>query len=161
MKKFLNLAAWLLFLGVSVAIFLFSAQPAVQSSNLSQGVLHEILTHVVADFDTMPIQEQQGLLSLYHNLIRKTAHFSLYTLWGFSLSLLLFLHGCGFKKQCTITAAGGFLYAAGDELHQLFVDGRGAQLTDVLLDLTGVLAGVGVFSLLWLLSCFVQSYRNT
>ena len=161
MKKFLNLAAWLLFLGVSVAIFSFSAQPAAQSSDLSQGVLYEILTRVVADFETMPVQEQQGMISLYHNLIRKAAHFSIYALWGFSLSLLLFLHGCRLKKLCAITAAGGFLYAACDELHQMFVDGRGAQLTDVFLDFAGVVAGVGVFSLLWFLSRLVQRRKNT
>lgn len=161
MKKFLKLAAWLLFLGVSVAIFSFSAQPAAQSSDLSQGVLYEILTRVVADFETMPVQEQQGMISLYHNLIRKAAHFSIYALWGFSLSLLLFLHGCRPKTLCVITAVGGFLYAACDELHQLFVDGRGAQMSDVFLDFAGVLAGLGAFSLLRAFSRFRQRRKHS
>ena len=37
---------------------------------------------------------------------------------------------------------GGALYAATDETHQLLVDGRGGSALDVLLDSSGVLAGV-------------------
>ena len=36
----------------------------------------------------------------------------------------------------------GTLYAASDEIHQLFVPGRSGQLRDVLLDSAGVAAGI-------------------
>ena len=36
----------------------------------------------------------------------------------------------------------GTLYAASDEIHQLFVPGRSGQLRDVLLDSDGVAAGI-------------------
>lgn len=36
------------------------------------------------------------------------------------------------------------LYGATDEFHQLFVAGRGAALTDVLIDTVGAVLGVGV-----------------
>ena len=42
-----------------------------------------------------------------------------------------------------MAAAGtGILYAASDEFHQLFVPGRSGQITDVLIDSGGLLAGI-------------------
>ena len=36
----------------------------------------------------------------------------------------------------------------GDELHQLWVQGRGGQWSDVLLDSSGVVFGIGLFMLM-------------
>ena len=45
------------------------------------------------------------------------------------------------------------LYAASDEIHQLFVPGRSGQLSDVILDSAGALAGVAAFTVLcWLIN---------
>ena len=44
-------------------------------------------------------------------------------------------------------------YAATDEFHQLFVPGRSGQLSDVILDSAGALAGVAAFTVLcWLIN---------
>lgn len=46
------------------------------------------------------------------------------------------------------------LYAASDEIHQLFVPGRSGQLSDVILDSAGALAGVAAFAVIcWLINC--------
>ena len=37
------------------------------------------------------------------------------------------------------------LYAISDEVHQLFVSGRGAQVKDVLIDSAGAIVGVGLY----------------
>lgn len=37
------------------------------------------------------------------------------------------------------------LYAVSDEVHQLFVLGRGAQVTDVLIDSAGAFVGIGMY----------------
>ncbi len=37
------------------------------------------------------------------------------------------------------------LYAVSDEVHQLFVPGRGGQLTDVIIDTAGAGAGLGIY----------------
>lgn len=37
------------------------------------------------------------------------------------------------------------LYAISDELHQLFVPGRGAQVKDVVIDSSGAVVGIGVY----------------
>jgi len=81
------------------------------------------------------------MLSEIHHLLRKCAHFTEY----FILSLLI-LRGIRGQKREThlrwallviLIVAG---YASLDELHQAFVPGRTAALTDVLLDTTGGVA---------------------
>ena len=37
------------------------------------------------------------------------------------------------------------LYAISDEVHQLFVPGRGAQVKDVFIDSAGAIVGVGLY----------------
>ncbi len=84
---------------------------------------------------------QLAMLSEIHHLLRKCAHFTEY----FILSLLI-LRGIRGQKREThlrwallviLIVAG---YASLDELHQAFVPGRTAALTDVLLDTTGGVA---------------------
>lgn len=139
--------AWLLFLTISVTIFVFSHQPAEQSAKVSQTVLTEILEKVVSGYKEMPKAEQERLIKTYHSVIRKAAHLGIYALWGWSFSLLLFLYG---KRKRTIAAmvlCGGFLYAGFDELHQIFSNGRAARLFDVLIDISGTGLGFLCFFL--------------
>jgi len=37
------------------------------------------------------------------------------------------------------------LYAVSDEVHQLFVPGRGRQVRDVLIDSAGAIVGIGLY----------------
>ena len=77
-------------------------------------------------------------LALIHYVIRKSAHFAEY----FIFSLLLLrgfragnrAYGLRLALTIILMVAG---YAALDEFHQLFVPGRGAAVSDVLLDTTG------------------------
>ncbi len=43
------------------------------------------------------------------------------------------------------------IYAATDELHQGFVDGRSPKVMDVIIDTIGGLAGAGVIIVLWII----------
>ena len=53
-----------------------------------------------------------------------------------------------FRHLLLIGFGAGTAYACSDELHQLSIDGRSGQWTDVLVDGSGVLAGVTVGTLL-------------
>ena len=48
--------------------------------------------------------------------------------------------------------AAGTIYAGTDELHQMLIDGRSGQRSDVLLDSAGVMAGVLIAVLILYLS---------
>ncbi len=87
-----------------------------------------------------------------HHLIRKCAHFTEY----FILSLLI-LRGIRGERREThlrwalIAVIVVAAYAALDEIHQIFVPGRTAAVTDVLLDTSGGIAAQVVAALfaLW------------
>lgn len=145
--KYSKVFAWVFFLTVTLSIFLFSSQTAAESSRVSGSLLHEILTRLVSDYKLMPQVEQAMMMEQYHELIRKVAHFSIYALWGISLTLLLFLYGFAKKVLVFTVTGGGFLYAACDEIHQMFSNGRSAQVADVFLDFCGVVVGMTIFLL--------------
>ncbi len=52
------------------------------------------------------------------------------------------------------------IYAIGDEFHQLFVDGRGGQTRDVLIDFAGALSGLGVRLLIHKLFCLCRKNKK-
>lgn len=129
-------ALWLLSMAVTILtmalIFGFSGQSAAESSALSGGLTARVLPLVQAVF---PGVSADGL----HHFLRKAAHFTVY-----------FVLGCGltgdFSAQKRVppvlcAVAVGALFAASDELHQLFSEGRAASVRDVLLDTSGVAAG--------------------
>ena len=86
------------------------------------------------------------------NTIRKLAHFTEYTLLGLMIRLCLeSWFGNRTMKRVRLIAAGfgaGTGYACTDELHQMAIDGRSGQWTDVLVDASGVLLGVMLGTLL-------------
>ena len=74
-----------------------------------------------------------------HGLLRKIAHVTEFTCLG---GLLMWLISMMQKKMITVPA-GGLLAAGVDETIQLFVPGRGAAVTDVMIDMLGVCLGMG------------------
>ena len=83
-------------------------------------------------------------------LVRKTAHFIVY----FVLGMLVFNAAKTLSKQknnrlALISIIICIVYAASDELHQAFVPGRSAQLTDVLLDSIASIIGVIVLKYIY------------
>ena len=86
------------------------------------------------------------------HVIRKCAHFSEYMILGF-LIRLCFESWFGHRlRKYRILALTGFLagtaYACTDEMHQKSIEGRSGQWSDVLVDASGVLAGVILGTLL-------------
>ena len=82
-------------------------------------------------------EEQKEMVNKAHKPIRKLAHMLEFGSLAF-LSLLLLLTWPG-KLLWRYAASLGFtlFYAATDELHQLFSQGRGARLSDVAIDFAG------------------------
>lgn len=119
-----------------VVIFMFSAEPDTESSELSGSVSYRIVS--VVNTITASHWDEKELLDkaeLIDYPVRKCAHMSEYAI----LTLLdfltfSFLHGRG---RFLIPIGVTFLYACTDEFHQLFVPGRAGRFTDVLIDTTG------------------------
>lgn len=124
-------------------IFAFSAQPAVQSSQVSGGVAYRIAEW---ENDFFRQQKTDAELSVQAEsmqlFIRKGAHMGEYALLAFFLCLHLRYYSVS-RKQLVLLALGITAgYAAFDEFHQLFVPGRAGRLSDVLIDSLGGILGI-------------------
>ena len=83
-------------------------------------------------------------------LVRKTAHFTEYAILGalFYLNLIQFPKLNSHPKKLLLSILFSFLYAITDEIHQIFVPGRSAQLRDVLIDTLGASFGAIIIYLI-------------
>lgn len=123
-------------------IFLFSARVAEESSADSNAVI-DVLGHIVFhDYDKYTEEEKSRFAASVEYPIRKLAHATEYCILG------ILLMGCFVDKKHSIVMYGGLslgisaCYAMSDEFHQLFVEGRSGELTDVLIDSGGALVGI-------------------
>ena len=123
-------------------IFSFSSRTAEESTEDSSFVGEMIGRIFVKDFEELPKEEQEEFISGISFAERKLAHFTEYAVLG----VLLMNAGLYYKKKKSDTAVIcffiGAVYAASDEIHQLFVPGRAGMVTDCAIDSAGVLAGV-------------------
>ena len=112
-------------------IFAFSLQSGDESGKLSGGIVAWIVGLFFPD--------DFAHIELVHFLVRKAAHFTEY----FILGVLLSLTGreAQWKKGMLLPWILGTMVACCDETIQLFSDGRAGQITDVMLDSSGVLTG--------------------
>lgn len=133
MKKFIKTSLFILWLCL---IYYFSSQTGTVSGGLSDRVLRWIA-------DILRISDVNTFVSNFSFLIRKTAHFSEYFI------LFILTYECfkeyKIKNILIISIIFCVIYAGFDEYHQLFVNGRSGQFTDVLIDSSGSL----VSSLIW------------
>ena len=113
-------------------------------------------------YDPVPNRDWFGIAPVFFkSFVRKTAHFFMFC-------------GLGFLAVCTLRSyygkphirvyASAWLFcvfcAVCDEFHQLFVPGRGAQLSDVCLDSAGALTGVAIAFLVLLLLKGLQKRKK-
>ena len=129
-----------------VVIFLFSARPGDDSSDDSRLAGHMIGQIFVPGFEEWSAEEQEAFAEKVDHPVRKTAHATEYAILGLLIAGAYIERGTSIRKGILIPWGAATLYAATDEFHQLFVPGRSGQVSDVMLDSAGVLAGVLVLA---------------
>lgn len=128
-------------------IFSFSAQVGEASSEVSDGVCRFLAELFVSGFSDLTDLEKELKIEALVPLIRKGAHFCVFASLGFcsSISIFSFKLENGFdfsKKSILYPTIFCFVYAASDEFHQLFVEGRNGNVRDVLIDFCGAILGI-------------------
>ena len=123
-------------------IFWFSANPADESTEMSHSVGKVIGHYFVDGYDDWPEERQIEYADRIDYPVRKCAHAMEYAVLGFLLVAALCDNAWEERKRIILCIALGVIYACSDEFHQLFVPGRSGQISDVLLDSCGVLAGI-------------------
>jgi VanZ family protein len=130
-------------------MFYLSSQPAVQSDELSKKVTEIIIEKVGAlvplDFETSTTAD---LVARFNHVVRKFAHFGIYFVLGLFVMNAFRRSGISGFKGFLFSLVFCILYAISDEIHQVFVPGRGAQVTDVLIDSVGSFVGIGMYSVI-------------
>ena len=135
-----KLLSWLPALCVAVTIFWFSAQPAAESTEMSDTVSRLILLlgTKLGFFHGNPAQ-YADLIELMSFPVRKAAHMTEYLVFYCTVrfGLRFTYRTSNVKRRLLAALAIVFLYACTDEFHQLFVPGRAGRFTDVLIDCFG------------------------
>lgn len=136
MKKLFSYLVVLLWMAL---IFFFSHQPASNSNELSEGITEVIVTTVEKVASSYDLNTGN-----WNYLIRKNAHFFIYLMLGVLVMNSLKFSGLTGYKKIGVALVICVFYAISDEVHQLFVSGRGAQVIDVLIDSAGASVGIGI-----------------
>lgn len=121
-------------------IFRNSLESGALSSARSQAVMQKI-NEILSVVNLGPLSE---------HTVRKLAHFAEFTLEGFLLMLCLRVYTNRFVRHISWPLLGGMTTALLDETIQRFIPNRTSQVTDVWIDMAGVVFGA-LISLILLL----------
>lgn len=122
-------------------IYSFSAKNGVSSSNYSGGITKKVLKIIYPSYEHKDVRTKKIIFQKTNFYIRKTAHFAEYAILAVLVTFFLLTFNMGFISAIIFTVALCCAFAAGDEIHQMFVKGRSPQMKDVILDTIGALAG--------------------
>lgn len=150
----------ILLLATFIRIFCFSNQNGTQSSGISRKVT-EIVTSNIKKVQNMPQEEKEKFLAHTEKIIRKLAHFSIYTVLGLLMMSLMSTYKLKQSKRIWTSLIVGVLYASSDEIHQYFVPERSARVFDVMIDSAGVCLGICiVIFVLWVARRVIERKRG-
>ncbi len=141
-NKRLRIVLWLVALTVMVVIFLLSAQQASESKALSGQTIRIVASVLIPDFTELPAAQQDKIVAAWQGIARKTAHAFAYFVLGSMCMLALLQHPLPMRRGFGLAWGISIAYAIMDEVHQLFVEGRAFQLSDIEIDAGGALVGV-------------------
>ena len=124
---------WALVIIWMIVIFMLSNEVASVSSARSAIIVNDIA-------NTIHVSLSESILTF---LTRKAAHIFVYFVLGILMYSVVKEYGFSTKKAVLLSILFSLSYASFDEIHQLFVQGRSSEVTDVMIDSTA--ASVGVF----------------
>lgn len=135
---------WVLTIAWMTVIFLFSAQPAEDSAELSRSVTKQVIQELPG-VRSLDEEKKQETVDKVHNKVRKIAHFFNFSVLGFLLFLLCKSYGLSVFQAALLALCVSVCYAATDEFHQKFIPGRSCEFRDILIDGGGAAAGMLVY----------------
>lgn len=110
-----------------------SLLPGTESGNLSGNVLNFVNSFL----------KNAGInKEVSHYMIRKAAHFTEHMCFGACLLVTLRAYTQEVLKYISNILFIGLLVPVIDEFIQLFIDGRGGEIKDVIIDFSGLLVGI-------------------
>lgn len=139
-----KIISWVVVVLWMLLIFNLSSQVGEQSNQFSTGI-----TIIIVRAIEQVVPEANIDISCLNGVIRKISHFLIYLVLGFLVMNALLKDSKPRSKYFVVLALFiCALYAILDEVHQLFVQGRGANLIDAIIDTSGSIVGIGIKMLL-------------
>ena len=155
-----NLAGVLAIVWMCV-IFAFSAQTKEESSAVSESFSYRVVSSTNfffhLDMDDARVRE---IADAIEGFVRKAAHMTEYGILSVLLYIWIGQWPMSFLRRWGTAFGAATVYAATDEIHQLFVAGRSGRFTDVCIDGAGACLGILVFILLVRLVRCVQAAKT-
>ncbi|WAM33950.1 VanZ family protein [Caldicellulosiruptor morganii] len=141
MKRKIYIRWALVFVWMAV-IFYFSSQEGAIShqKSFSIAIFAERIIEFIAGRDFITSANRKG----FEFLIRKIAHVTEYFILSMLFYKAFFESGKSTRQCFVLTAIFSVLYAISDEIHQIFVSGRGPSPVDVMIDSIGIFGYMGV-----------------
>lgn len=127
-----------------VIIFIFSSQNGDESGSTSRGFTKKIIEILQLD-KNLSEDEKENLIENSQFIIRKLAHFTIYTIAGMNIYGFVNTFDMKKKNKILVTLLVGIIYAISDEIHQMFSGDRTPAIRDVVIDSCGVLFGICMF----------------
>lgn len=140
-KNVKQLLWWLPAALTMIIIFWFSSKNATESDATSNPIATEILTIIERIIGRFDGKEHVSWLELLNFVVRKAAHVTEYVILGITINIGFYHSHLRNRKLFLFSLLMATAYAATDEFHQLFVEGRSGQITDVCIDTVGCLIG--------------------
>lgn len=127
-------------------IFSFSAQVKEESSEVSVAFSYRVVSSAGTFFHLdLDDEELRRISNAIEGYVRKAAHMTEYAVLAILLFFWLERWRLPELKRSFISVFLAILYAASDEVHQLFVRGRAGSVRDVAIDSAGALLGMFIF----------------
>lgn len=140
-KNILRLILIFLLLWTFGLIFSFSNQNGEKSSGVSKKVSLFIINKIPG-INKLDELQKQPIIQKTEKIVRKIAHFSIYTFAGIILMSLFSTYRLKDMQKIYFSIIIGITYAISDEIHQSFIPERLASIFDVMIDTMGIIFGV-------------------
>lgn len=126
-----------------ILVFTFSNQNGKESQSTSDIITDKIIEVITKINSNIEYENVKDNISF---IIRKIAHFSIYFIGGILIFNFINTFSIKTKYKILISILISILYATSDELHQLFISERSAQIRDVLIDSAGAIIAIFLIS---------------
>ena len=124
-----------------ITVFIFSNEKATESKVTSR----KVTIAIVQAISGKDISENEELIKNADKIVRKLAHYTLYTVGGVLIISFAYTMDKTKKEKILYSLAFGICFIITDEVHQLFVPGRTGRLLDVGIDTLGIITGILIF----------------
>ena len=140
-KMIIKIIGIILILIWMITVFIFSNEKETESKVTSR----KVTVAIVQAISGQDISDDEELLKDVDKVVRKLAHYTLYTIGGMLIISFIYTLEKSKKEKILYSIAFGICFVITDEVHQLFVPGRTGRLLDVGIDTLGIITGVLIF----------------